>query len=59
VSYIVKKKVVEDAKKVVNFTREIQHTTAEEVGETMKSQMQVKREQGCSEAAASDTGVPA
>ena len=52
VAHIVKKKVVEDAKKVLDFTEAIQNSVAEEVGEMLKSMMQVKREQGCSEATA-------
>lgn len=54
---LVEKKVAEAAQQVVDFTKRIQHTTVEEVGEILKAQMQVKREQGCSVAAASDASV--
>jgi len=57
VAHIMKNKVVEDAKKVLDFIKAIQNSAAKEVGEMLKSQMQVKREQGCSEAAASDAGA--
>lgn len=50
VSHIVKKKVVEDAKKALGFTNEIQTIAAIEVGEMLKTKMQVKREQRGSEA---------
>jgi hypothetical protein len=55
-TYILKKKAVEDAKKVLDFTKAIQSSSAVEVGEMLKSIMQVNREQGCSEAAASEAG---
>jgi len=48
---------VEVAQKVVNFSKEIQTTTAEELSELLKDKMKVKREQGFSEAAASDVGA--
>ena len=50
VAHIVKKKDVEDAQKAMKFTKEIQNTVGKEVNEMLKTKMQVKREQGCSEA---------
>jgi hypothetical protein len=47
VAHIVRKKVVEAAQKVVDFTEEIQQTADKEVGENLKSQMQVKRLRSC------------
>jgi ATP-dependent Lon protease len=46
VAHIVKKKTIENAQKVLEFTDAIQSTAAAEVGEMLKSTMQVKREQG-------------
>ena len=52
-----KKIDVEDTKKVLEFTKAIQSSAAEEVGEMLRSTMQVKREQESSEAAASEAGL--
>ena len=57
VANIVNKNVVEDAQKVLEFTKAIQSSAAVEVSEMLKTIMQVKREQGCSEVVASDVVV--
>jgi len=56
-AHIMKKKTIEYAQKVMKFTDAIQSSTAEEVGEMLKSTMQVKREQGSSEAAFLEAGL--
>jgi len=54
---LVEKEYVEATRKVVDFIKQLKQTIAGEVCEIMKAQMQVKREQGYSEAAASDAGI--
>lgn len=57
VAHIVEKKDAENAYKVLEFPESIQSSGAAEVGEMLKTTMQVKREQGCSKAVASVAGL--
>jgi len=53
IAHIVKKKVVEDAKKVVEFAEAVKGIATEKVGDLLKATMEVKREYGL-EAVASE-----
>ena len=55
IAHFVKKKIVEDTKKVVEYTKAVQGLIAKEAGDLLKTTMEVKWENaGCSEAGTSE-----